>query len=403
MVPLLRGVRLLELSSVVMGPMAGQILADLGAEVVKLEPLEGDVARGTLPRHGDISALYAGNNRNKRVLSADLKSEAGRGIAHRLIARSDALLVNMRPVAAQRLGLGYDDVAKINSDIVYCAVIGYGERGPYRGRPAFDDVIQAAAGLADLGRREGEAPRFVPTILADKIGALHAAYALLAALTAKARGHSGAMYIEVPMFEALAATLFNEHLAGATFNEHGEPGYSRVLSKDRRPFQTRDGWIAVLPYTHQQWRRFLNEIARADLVAQPWFDSATERSAHIDELYAAVAEGLRARTNADWQETLLQLDIPFAPVTSLKELLVDPHLADIGFFEPGPAYPPQIKRSVAQPVHFGTLAGLPDQPPRHLGADTHSILKECGYEEDEIDGMAKRGDISLGRIDKPLD
>ncbi len=395
MVPLLRSVRLLELSSVVMGPMAGQILADLGAEVVKLEPIEGDVARGALPRHGDISALYASNNRNKRVVAADLKSDAGLAVAHRLIGRSDALLVNMRPEAAQRLGLGYDDVAKINADIVYCAVIGYGERGPYRGRPAFDDVIQAAAGLADLGRRDGEAPRFVPTILADKIGALHAAYALLAALTAKARGHSGAMYVEVPMFEALAATILNEHLADATFDEHGEPGYSRVLSKERRPFQTLDGWMAVLPYTHEQWRRFLLEIARADLVAQPWFDSATERSAHIDELYAAVSEGLRARSNADWHETLLRLDIPFAPVTSLKDLLVDPHLADIGFFQPGPAYPSEIKRSVAQPVYFGTLATLPDQPPRRLGADTRSILQECGYIDDEIDGMAKRGDIRL--------
>jgi len=193
----------------------------------------------------------------------------------------------------------------------------------------------------------------------------------------------------------LAATVFNEHLADATFNDNGDPGYSRVLSKDRRPFQTLDGWMAVLPYTHDQWRRFLLEIARADLVAQPWFASATERSAHIDELYAAVSQGMRARSNADWHETLLRLDIPFAPVASLKDLLVDPHLAAIGFFQPGPAYPPEIKRSLAQPIHFGTLDTLPDQPPRRLGADTRSILHECGYADDEIDGMAKRGDVRL--------
>jgi crotonobetainyl-CoA:carnitine CoA-transferase CaiB-like acyl-CoA transferase len=395
MVPLLRGIRLLELSSVVMGPLAGQILADLGAEVVKLEPVEGDVARGALPRSGDISALYASNNRNKRVVAADLKSAAGQAIAHRLIARSDALLVNMRPVAAQRLGLGYDEAAKINPDIVYCAVIGYGERGPYRGRPAFDDVIQAATALADLGRREGEAPRFVPTILADKIGALHAAYAMLAALTAKARGQDGAMYVEVPMFEALAATVLNEHLAGATFEADGELGYSRVLSQDRRPFQTQDGWMAVLPYTHDQWRRFLLEIDRADLVAQPWFQSAMGRSAHIDELYAAVSQGLRGRSNAVWSEALLRLDIPFSPVTGLSDLLVDPHLAAIGFFEPGPAYPPNIKRSLGQPIHFGTQSTVPDQPPRRLGADTRDILRECGYVDHEIEAMAKRGDILL--------
>ena len=395
MVPLLKGVRLLELSGVVMGPLAGQILADLGAEVVKLEPIEGDVARGVLPRQGDISALYANNNRNKRVVAADLKSDAGRGIARRLLTQSDALLINMRPVAAQRLGLGYEEVAKINPDIVYCAVIGYGERGPYQGRPAFDDVIQAAAGLAGLGRGDGEPPRFVPTILADKIGALHAAYAMLAALTAKARGLRGAMYVEVPMFEALAATLLNEHLANGTFETDGELGYARVLARDRRPFQTQDGWMAVLPYTGEQWRRFLIEIAREDLVNQSWFESAAERSAHIDELYAAVARGMRGRSNAQWREALLRLDVPFAPVASLEDLLADPHLGAIGFFEPGPAYPPTIKRSLAQPVHFGALEALPNQPPRRLGADTRNVLRECGYSAEEIGAMAGRGEILL--------
>ncbi len=395
MIPLLKGIRLLEISSVVMGPMAGQILADLGAEVVKLEPVEGDVARGALPRQGDISALYAGNNRNKRCVAADLKSDAGRELVRRMLARSDALLINMRPEAAARLGLGFDEIAKANPGIVYCAVIGYGERGPYRGRPAFDDVIQAAAGLAGLGRGEGEPPRFVPTILADKIGALHAAYGLLAALAAKARGHAGALYVEVPMFEALAATVLNEHLAGATFEEHGAPGYPRVLSKDRRPFQTRDGWMAVLPYTRGQWQRFLQEIGRDDLLARDWFDSDTGRAAHIDELYAAVSAGLRGRGSAEWREVLLRLDIPFAPVAGLDDLLADPHLAAIRFFEPGPAYPPGIRRSVAQPVHFGDLQPLPDQPPHGLGADTRSVLRECGFGDAEIDGFAARGEVLL--------
>jgi crotonobetainyl-CoA:carnitine CoA-transferase CaiB-like acyl-CoA transferase len=393
MIPLLRGIRLLELSTVVMGPLAGQILADLGAEVVKLEPMEGDVARSAPPARGDLSALYINNNRNKRVIAADLKSESGRTIAQRLIASSDALLINMRPEAAQRLGLGYEEVSRINPDIVYCAVIGFGERGPYRGRPAFDDVIQAAAGLADLGRRGDEPPRFVPTILADKIGALHAAYGLLAALTAKARGRPGPMYVEVPMFEALAATVLNEHLAGATFEADGEVGYARVLSKDRRPFRTKDGWMAVLPYTGEQWRRFLAEIGRDDLMAQPWFASAPARQAHIDELYAAVAAALPARGNRAWSEALLRLDIPFSPVTGLKELLADPHLAAIGFFDTGPAYPASICRTLAQPVHYEGVERLPDQPPRSLGADTRAVLRECGYSDGEIDAMKARGEV----------
>lgn len=393
MVPLLKGVRLLELSTVVMGPFAGQILADLGAEVTKLESIDGDVARSAPPRVGDLGALYVNNNRNKRVLAADLKTAAGMAIACRLLARCDGLLINMRPLAAARLGLGFDEVVKLNPEIIYCAVIGFGERGPYRGRPAFDDVIQAAAGLAAAGCAADEPPRFAPTILADKIGALHAVYGLMGALVAKARGHSGALYVEVPMFEALASFLLNEHLAEATFKEDGSVGYSRVLSRDRRPFRTQDGWIAVLPYTAEQWRRFLNEADRTDLIAQPWFATAEGRQDHIDQLYDAVATTMPARTTDAWVDALRTLDIPFSPITSLKGLLSDPHLCAIGFFDVGPGYPEWIQRKVPQPVSFGNVRAEPDQAPRSLGADTRSILRECGYDESEIDAMVRRGEV----------
>jgi crotonobetainyl-CoA:carnitine CoA-transferase CaiB-like acyl-CoA transferase len=395
MVPLLKGVRLLELSTVVMGPMAGQILADLGAEVIKVEPIEGDVARSAPPQSGDLSALFANNNRNKRVVAIDLKTPAGKVAAERLIRKSDGLLINMRPDAAQRLGLGFDQAVRINPNLIYCAVIGFGEAGPYRGRPAFDDVIQAAAGLTDVGRREDEPPRFVATILADKVGALHAAYAFLGALAAKARGRPGALYVEVPMFEALASFVLNEHLSEATFNDDGDVGYSRVLSRDRRPFRTTDGWIAVLPYTGDQWRRFLGEIGRSDLVAQDWFATAEGRHAHIDGLYAAIAAAIETRTTAAWGSILLSLDIPFSPVASLKDLLSDPHLKAIGFFDTGPAYPASIKRKLAQPVSFLGVETLGDEPPRRLGADTRAVLVECGYRESQIDEMARRGEILL--------
>jgi crotonobetainyl-CoA:carnitine CoA-transferase CaiB-like acyl-CoA transferase len=394
MVPLLKGVRLLELSTVVMGPLAGQILADLGADIIKLESIEGDVARNAPPRVGEFGALFANNNRNKRAIAIDLKTDAGRNIAHKLIARADALLINMRPQAAARLQLGFDAVAQLNPNIVYCSVIGYGERGPYRGRPAFDDVIQAAAGLADVGRTGDEVPRFVPTILADKIGALHAVYGLLGALLAKARGHEGALYVEAPMFEALASFVLNEHLAEATFRDAGATGYSRVLAKDRRPFRTQDGWIAVLPYTQEQWRRFLDEAGRQDLVGQPWFADAAGRYAHTDELYSAVAEALSQRTTAAWSDVLSKLDIPFAPIATLQSLLSDPHLAAIGFFDPGPAYPASIRRKIAQPVSFGGIEAQADSPPRALGADTRSVLHECGYSDGEIDEMVRKGEVS---------
>ena len=394
MVPLLRGVRILELSTVVMGPLAGQILADLGAEVIKIEALEGDIARNTLPQGDGDGAMFVNNNRNKRVVAVDLKSPSGREIVRKLIARSDGLLINMRPVAAQRLGLGFDDAAKINPDLVYCAVIGFGEAGPYRGRPAFDDVIQAAGGMADVGRRDDEPPRFAATIVADKIGALHAAYAFLGALTAKARGHKGPLYVEVPMFETLAAFILNEHLCGATFAQDGQVGYSRILSRNRRPFRSQDGWIAVLPYTGEQWRRFLAEVARTDLLSQTWFNTPEGRNAHIDELYAAVSDAISRRTNTDWCEVLNRLDIPYSPVASLQDLLTDPHLSAIGFFEPGENYPPSIQRKLAQPVTFRGIEAVEDQPPHRLGADTRDVLRECGYSEQEIDGMLQKREIA---------
>jgi crotonobetainyl-CoA:carnitine CoA-transferase CaiB-like acyl-CoA transferase len=389
MVPLLKGVRLLELSTVVMGPLAGQILADLGAEVIKLESLEGDIARSAPPRAGDLGALFANNNRNKRVIAVDLKSAPGKEIAHRLIRDTDALLINMRPAAAQRLGLGFDELVKLNPDLIYCAVIGFGERGPYRGRPAFDDVVQAAAGLADVGRRGAEPPRFVSTILADKVGALHAAYALLGALLAKARGRTGALYVEVPMFESLASFVLNEHLSGATFEEDGEVGYSRVLSADRRPYRTQDGWMAVLPYTGEQWRRFLLEVDRPDLVARSWFESAPERHAHIDELYAAIAQSMPQRTTAAWCDLLFKLDIPFSPVASLQDLLTDPHLSAIGFFDTSPRYPDSIQRKLPQPACFRGIDTVDDEPPHSLGADTRSVLRECGYSDPQIDELVE--------------
>jgi len=396
MVPLLKGVRILELSTVVMGPLAGQILADLGAELIKLEALEGDIARNTLPQGGGAGdgAMFVNNNRNKRTIAIDLKRSSGRDVVRKLVARSDGLLINMRPVAAQRLGLGFDAMAQLNPDLVYCAVIGYGEAGPYRGRPAFDDVIQAAGGMADVGRRDGEPPKFAATIVADKIGALHAAYAFLGALTAKARGHKGPLYVEVPMFETLAAFILNEHLCGATFEAEGQVGYARILSRNRRPFRSLDGWIAVLPYTGEQWRRFLHEVGRPDLVAKPWFSAPESRNAHIDELYSAVSEAIATRTNASWCETLTRLDIPYSPVASLQDLLADPHLSAIGFFEPGPAYPPSIKRKLAHPVTFRGIETVADQPPQGLGADTRAVLKECGYSDVEIDSMLAMREIA---------
>lgn len=391
MIPLLAGTRILELSAVVMGPFAGQILADLGAEVIKVEPIEGDVARASQPQADGMGALYVNNNRNKRAIAVDLKSQGGKAIIDKLIQRSDVLLHNMRPDAADRLGLSYDAVAAINPRMIYCSAIGFGQRGRYRGRPAFDDVIQAAAGLAGIAEHNGEDPRFIPTILADKVGALHAVYGILAALVARAHGRQEALRVEVPMFEALTSFVLNEHLAAATFKEDGKVGYSRVLSPDRRPYRTRDGWIAVLPYTAEQWRRFLIEAGRADVLEQPWFHQADSRHAHIDYLYSVIAAVLPQRDSATWLEALSRLDIPCSQVNRLEDLLEDPHLRDVDFFHVGERYPSTIKRMLPQPVVFGGVAPQADIPPPPLGEDTRVVLRECGYSEAEITDLLTRG------------
>ncbi|MBM0104277.1 CoA transferase [Steroidobacter sp. S1-65] len=395
MIPLLAGTRILELSAVVMGPFAGQILADLGAEVIKVEPIDGDVARASQPQGkdmpGGMGALYVNNNRNKRALAVDLKSDNGKAIIGKLLRRSDVLLHNMRPDAADRLGLSFDAVAAINPRLIYCSAIGFGQRGRYRGRPAFDDVIQAAAGLAGIAEHNGEDPRFIPTILADKVGALHAVYGILAALVARANGRQDALRVEVPMFEALTSFVLNEHLAGATFQQDGKVGYSRVLSRDRRPYRTRDGWIAVLPYTGEQWRRFLIEAGREDVLNLPWFHQADGRQANIDYLYSVIASVLPQRSSASWLESLSRLDIPCSQVNRLDDLLQDPHLHDVGFFHVSEHYPPGIKRMLPQPVVFGGVTAEADIPPPTLGADTWDVLSECGYSTAEIDDMLTQG------------
>lgn len=391
MLPLLRGIRIIEVGAVVLGPYAGQILADLGAEVIKVEPLEGDIARNAHPSGTGGGALFVNNNRNKRMLALDLKTPEGRAALARLIGTADVLFHNMRIDAAGRLGLGFDAVAAINPRIIHCAAIGFGQRGRYRDRPAFDDIIQAASGIAGIASTTGAEPRFVPTILADKVAALHAVYGILAALVARANGHEGAIAVEVPMFEALAAFLLNEHLAGATFAADGAVGYPRLLSPDRRPFRTADGWIAVLPYTERQWRAFLAEIGREDVAAQDWFADPRRRQAHLAELYALVAAALPARSTAAWITALEARDVPCSKVGGIDDLLTDPHLAETGFFDVPEGYPVGIARTLPQPVRYEGLAASPDTAPRALGADSRAVLAECGFGAEEIDQLIASG------------
>lgn len=392
MTPLLQGIRILEVGSIVLGPYAGQILADLGAEVIKVEPLQGDFARESHPRGATVDgALFINNNRNKRAFAVDLKREEGRAAFARVLAKSDVLLHNMRAEAADRLGLSFDAVARTNPRIVYCAALGFGQGGRYRKRPAYDDIIQAASGLAALCAGPDGAPAFVPTIIADKVTALHVVHGVLAALLARARGFAGAIALEVPMFETMVGFLMNEHLAGATFDPQGATGYPRILSANRRPFRTADGWIAVLPYTEEQWRRFLEAIGRADVCSESWFQDARVRQARADELYAIAAEALPSATTDEWITVLSARDIPCSKVNSLDDLLHDGHLEDVGFFHVDPSYPGGITRALRQSIRFSGIEPCWDRPAPALGADSRAVLQQCGFETSEVEALVAEG------------
>jgi len=390
MLPVLSGLRVLDLTTVIYGPLIGQVLGDLGADVIKVEGPEGDLARAIQPRgpQGD-SAMFVCNNRNKRSIVLDLKTEAGRGVFDRLIGWSEVFLHNMRPQAIDRLGYGFAKVAAINADIIYCAALGFGSGGRYAGRPAFDDVIQAAGGIAALPSYRGADPAYVPGVMADKVAALTATYGLLAAIASRARGRTGPIEVEAAMFESVAAFVLNEHLAAAAFGGPPEAaGYHRMFAADRRPYRTRDGWIAALPYTEQQWRRLLEFTGRQDVLDAPWFSDPGERSAHIAELYTVLAEEMTRFTTAEWLRALQSLDIPHAPVNRLEDLLRDPHLQDVSFFEPNGT---GLARAARQPVLYPGYEEQPDRPAPPLGGDTMDVAAMLGYDEAAMGALRAAG------------
>lgn len=383
---LLNGVRIVDVTTIVMGPFASQILADLGADVVKVEAPGGDLGRYSgSPGPQGMGALFANNNRNKKSLGINLKHDAGREVMERLIGRSDVLLHNMRPDAAAKLGLAPRVVRKINPALIYCAAVGFGSAGPYAGRAAYDDIIQSVSGLAALPLAVGREPDYVPSIVADKIAALHVVYAVLAALLRRASTGEGCD-IEVPMFEAIVAFMLNEHLDAATFASDGEPGYARLLNPNRRPYRTADGWMALMPYSEAHWRRTLGEMGRHDVTSETWFGSASGRNARSETLYGILAECLPARTSDVWSKVFSKLDVPHAQLGTLEGLLTDPHLDAVGFFQPSDNLSGRV-RSVPQPVVFADMGENLDRPPPELGEDTDSVLGELGYSRAEIDEL----------------
>jgi formyl-CoA transferase len=381
----LSGVRIVDLTSVVLGPLATQILGDYGAEIIKVENLEGDLMRANgVSLHPGMSSIFLAINRNKRSIAVDLKSTEGREILKRLVSDADALVHNMRVAAIERLGFGYKAVAELNPDIVYCVATGFGQDGPDRDKPAFDDIIQAACGLASLNSVGREQPDYAPTLVADKTAGMALVNAVLAALFSRERTGRG-QYVEVPMFETMVAFMLAEHLGGLTFDPApAKAGYARLLAGGRKPAPTKDGYIAILPYTGDHWAAFFNSAGRPELTQKHAVYDRHTRNANIVGLYSDMAEITRQRTTAEWMSICATLDIPITPVYAVDDLPEHPHLKAVGLFQTAEHPSEGTVRYVCPPTKFSaTPAGVRFGAPL-LGQHTTEILRDAGYSEEQI-------------------
>ena len=391
----LAGVRVLDITSVVMGPSATQMLAELGADVIKVESPEGDVVRSIGPQgqEAGLGPLFLGVNRGKRSIALDLKSEAGREALLALAREADVLTYNVRPQAMQRLGLGYETFAKLNPKLLYIGMFGFSQRGRHAASAAFDDLIQAASALPDaLTRTTGDVPRYLPFNVGDRMVGLYAFGVIAAALYSRSQTGRG-QRVDVPMFETLAAQVLGDHLYGQTYiPARGDCGYPRLLSPERRPYRTQDGYVCCLIYTDAQWRAFLRCIGQEALLdSDPRLASIASRTVHITALYGLVADELAKHSTAYWQERLSANDIPVFPMNTLETLLDDEHLADIGFFRPREHPALGTIREIAVPSEWsGTPPGAV-RPAPSLGEHTVEVLREAGYDDDRIVRMLDSG------------
>jgi crotonobetainyl-CoA:carnitine CoA-transferase CaiB-like acyl-CoA transferase len=387
----LAGTRVIDLTTVVLGPLATQILGDLGADVIKVEAPEGDIMRYAGPsRHREMGHVFLNLNRNKRSVVLDLKQNEAAQILLKLVETADVLMHNMRPQAIARLGFDWERLRQVNPRLVYCAAMGYGQDGPYADRPAFDDIIQGGSGFVALNMATAGEARFVPTLVGDKTVGLTMVYAVMAALLQRARTGLG-QQVDVPMLEVMTAFVLAEHMGGMSFEPPlGPPGYARMLAPDRRPHRTADGHICILPYTDRHWRDFFRLAGRPEMEGDPRLADAQTRSRYVAELYALIADCVRGDTTAYWLSALRAADIPCGPVNPLAELPRDEHLAAIDFF-PFIDHPSEGKlRIVRPPVKFGGGdCALRHHAPR-LGEQTREILTEAGLDAGQIDDLIAR-------------
>jgi len=392
----LAGVRVLDLTTVIMGPTATQVLADYGADLIKVEGPDGDVMRKAGPmRHANMGHFFLTTNRNKRSIAIDLKKPAGRAVLLGLARNCDVMVFNIRPQAMARLGLAYEDLQAINPRIVYAGAFGFSQRGPYAARPAYDDLIQGMSGLPWLAQQAGaEQPRYAPSVLADRIVGLQLAGAVTTALFHRERTGKG-QRVDVPMWENMLSLIMGEHLAGNLFEPPIAPyGYQRSLARDRRPYQTKDGYICVMVYNDKQWRSFFDAIGKPDIFGTDHrFQSQGARLENIDHVYGFLSDTLKTRTTAQWLELLDRADVPASRMYDIGDMLDDEHLKAIGFLRniEHPTEGPMLETEI--PTEWSESVPQHRYPAPALGEHTIEVLREAGYTDSEIAELAASGAI----------
>lgn len=383
----LAGIRILDLTAVLLGPYATQILGEYGADVIKIEAPSGDTTRHTGPaKEHAMASMFLGLNRCKRSVVLDLKQACAREALLHLVDGADVLMHSMRPQKMAALGLAPAVLQARNPRLIVVAAYGFGEGGTYSGRPAYDDIIQATSGLAGLFEPILGAPAYVPTVMADKTTALFAAQAILMALVSRARDGKGST-VEVPMFESMVNFMLSEHYYGAQFEPPlSPPGYVRLLTRHRRPFKTLDGYIAMMPYTDAHWRAFFADIGRPEHAADPRFMGIKARTENIAPLYDILDSAIATRSTARWLETCERLDIPAARINRLDDLRSDPHLQATGFFRTLHDERMGVLHHPGGALRFQGVASAARVPPR-LGEHTVEVLRESGLPPEQVESL----------------
>ena len=384
----LSGLKVLELTSVVLGPWAAQIIADMGADVIKIEAPFGDSNRQLgASKNPGMAALYLSNNRNKRSLVLDLKQESARDALLAIVKDCDVFLHNNRPQVMTKLRLEYEDIKSVNENIIYCGTYGYSKDGPYGEKGALDDSIQAVSGVAALNELVLGEPRYLPTVVADKTTAITVVYSILAALFHRERSGVG-QEIEVPMFETMVSFVMAEHIWGEVFEPKlGEAGYTRLMSHHRKPYKTKDGYIAVLPYMNNHWQTFCEKAEREDLIEDERFKDLSSRVKNIDDTYSETGKILATKTTQEWLDIFAGTKVPVIVVNSLEDLFHDPHLEAVDFWK---SFDHPTEGQLKMPGFPSKFSKTPASIRKHapkLGEHSKEILAEAGIDEETINKM----------------